>query len=90
MTEIEKLKTRIADLEGALLQADKVVSALIYLASAASAVMQHVDVAMRDRHPEIADQARAFVARWAEFHAGADAAKAEAARQTIPPNFTRN
>jgi hypothetical protein len=90
MTELEQLRERNAELVNGLQHAKVAVATLIGFANDASGVMEQVEVAMRATHPEIAASARAFVANWAEFLAGAQAAKNEGVLTNAPTTSARN
>lgn len=90
MTEIETLRAENAELITGVQYARVAVATLLGFCDDASRVMAQAEVAMRVTHPEIAASARAFVANWAEFRAGAQAAKNEDAMTNAPTTSARN
>jgi hypothetical protein len=90
MNKFERLEAENSELKHAVVQANNVIITLMDLAGAASEVMKHVVVAMHGSHPEIAASARTFVASWAEFVAGVEAARATSEQQNTLSNYTKN
>ena len=90
MTEIERLQAENAELTTGVQYAKVAVATLINICNDANAVMEQIAVAMRVTHPEIATGARKFVANWAEFLAGAQAAKTETTLTNAPTTSARN
>lgn len=90
MTEVARLRAENEELLSGVQHAKIAVATLVGLCNAASVVMNDVAIVMRVTHPEIAAGARAFVASWAEFLAGAEAAKNEDAMTNAPTTSARN